>query len=374
MTSRERVQCILEHKKPDRVAIDLGSTASGMTNPTFKRVKEYLGITSEDIVIRPDESSALYNDEMIERMGGDFKHVFLVPPDEYNPFKDGNDVIVSEWGLKKVLKQGLWQGINNNPLAGAEVEDIDNYPWPDPYAEGRTCGLRERAKYLYEHTDYAIASRAVSHGFFELAWELRGMENMLADMISDKEFANKLMDKALEVQIGLYDVLLTECGEYVQIVETGDDYGTQRGPIMSPELFQEMIVPRRKKLNDFIRSKAPQAKIFHHTCGSVYRLLDGIIDSGVDILNPVQPSAEDMDTFRLQSEYGKKLIFHGGIDEQTALAGSIDRLKEEMKERITSLGKDGGYIISPTSNFQDDMPLENIVNFAEFAKELGRYE
>ena len=121
------------------------------------------------------------------------------------------------------------------------------------------------------YTDYAIAARAVSHGFFELAWELRGMENLLMDMLIDKDFANRLMDKILEIQIGFYDVLLSACGEYLQVVETGDDYGTQRGPIMSPELFWEMIVPRRKKLNDFIRSKAPQAKIFHHTCGSVYR-------------------------------------------------------------------------------------------------------
>jgi len=233
--------------------------------------------------------------------------------------------------------------------------------------------MKERAEYLYNQTDYAIASRAVSHGFFELAWELRGMENMLVDMLVDKEFANRLLDKTLEIQMGLYDVLLTECGEYIQIVETGDDYGTQRGPIISPELFEEMIVPRRKKLNDFIKSKAPQAKIFHHTCGSVYKILDGIIATGVDILNPIQPSADDMDTFRLQQEFGNKLIFHGGIDEQTALIGSLETLKKEMEVRVQSLGKEGGYIMAPTSNFMDDMPLENIVNFAKIAKEVGVY-
>ena len=372
MTSRERVQCILEHRKPDRIAVDIGSTASGMTNGTFQRVKQYFGITEGDICVRPDESAAFYNDTLIEKMGGDFKHVFLLPPDGYDPLKDGGDVIVTEWGLQKTMKQGLWQ-LSNNPLANAGIEEIDSYPWPDPYAPGRTRGLRERAEYLYNNTDYAIASRSVSHGFFELAWELRGMENLLTDMIIDKEFACRLMDKILEIQIGLYDVLLTECGPYVQIVETGDDYGTQKGPIMSPELFREMILPRRKKLNDFIRSKAPKAKIFHHTCGSVYRLIDALIESGIDILNPVQPGAADMDTYRLQKEFGDKLVFHGGIDEQTALIGSEESLKKEMADRIASLGRDGIYILSPTSNFQDDMPLENIIHFAEFAKELGQY-
>lgn len=372
MTSRERVQCILDRKKPDRVAIDIGSTASAFTNGTHQRLKEYFGITSEDIVVRPDESAAYYNDELIEKMGGDFRHVFLLPPDNYHFTVDENGYGYTEWGLKKVRKQGLMQ-LCNNPLEDAEIEDIDSYPWPDPYAPGRDRGLRERAEYLYNHTDCAIASRAVSHGFFELAWELRGMANFLADLIADPEFAGHLMDKILEIQIGMYDVLLSACGEYLQIVETADDYGTQMGPIMSPQLFEEMILPRRKKFNDFIRSKAPHVKIFHHTCGSVYRLMDQLIACGIDILNPVQPGAAEMDTYRLQREYGDRILFHGSIDEQHALIGTQEDLEKEMRTRLDSLGRDGGYILAPTSNFQDDMPLENIVHFVEMAKRLGQY-
>lgn len=373
MTPRERVKLILEHKKPDRVAIDLGSTASGLTNPVMKRVKEYYGITSEDICFRPDESAANYNDDVLEALGSDFRHVFLMPPEGASNQFSPDGTIVTEWGIQKTLKSGLAQH-SSTPLADAEsIEDLEAYPWPDPYAPGRNRGIKERIEYLYYNTDYALAARAVSHGFFELAWELRGMENLLADLIVDKEMANWLMDKILEIQMGLYDVLLEDAGKYVQIVETSDDYGTQKGPIMSPELFREMIVPRRKKLNDFIRSKAPQAKIFHHTCGSVYKLIPDLIDAGVDILNPVQPSAADMDTFRLQAEYGDKLIFHGSIDEQTALIYDQSVLEHEMKERIQSLGKNGGYIMAPTSNFQEDMPLENIIHFADMAKRVGKY-
>ena len=373
MTSRERVACVLQHKKPDRVPIDIGSTASGFVNGTFFKLKEYFGIQSADFMNRPDESAAYYNDELLEKMGGDFRHVFLMPPDSYRFEENAEGKWMSEWGIPKRKLNGMMQ-LCGNPLADAEVSDLDTYPWPDPLAEGRTRGLAERAKRLYETTDYALAARAVSHGFFELAWELRGMANFLADMIADKEFANALLDKILDIQIGFYDVYLSECGKYVQIVETADDYGTQNGPIMSPALFREMILPRRKKLNDFIKSKAPQAKIFHHTCGSVYLLLDSLIESGIDVLNPVQPRAKDMDTDRLQREFGDRIVFHGSIDEQTALIGSADTLKDEMRERVRTLGRDGGYIMAPTSNFQNDMPMENIVRFSEYAKEIGKYE
>lgn len=373
MNSRERVECILAHKKPDRVAVDIGSTASGLTNPTMERVKKYFGITSEGINFRPDESASYYNDEVLEALGGDFRHVFLMPPEGEDYQYNDQGVMVNEWGIQKTIKTGLSQN-SSTPLADAgSIDEIMSYQWPDPYAPGRNRGIRERIEHLYNDTEYALAARSVSHGIFELAWELRGMENLLCDMMIDKEFANALLDKTLEIQMGLYDVLLEDAGKYVQMVETADDYGTQKGPMMSPELFDEMILPRRKKLNDFIHSKAPQAKIFHHTCGSVYRLLPNLIAAGVQVLNPVQPSAAEMDTYRLQAEYGDKIIFHGSIDEQTALIFGQDVLRKEMEERIASLGRDGGYIMAPTSNFQDDMPLENIVNFAKMAKEIGDY-
>ena len=373
MTSRERVQTILDHKMPDRVAVDIGSTASGLTDPTMKRVKDYFHISSEDIVFRPDESASRYNDDVLEALGSDFRHVFLMPPEGADWSFDENGHAMTDWGIQKTMKTNLAQN-SSCPLANADsIDDLRHYSWPDPYAPGRDRGIRERIKDLYENTTYALAARSVSHGIFELSWELSGMEKMLVDMMINKDFANYLLDKILDIQMGMYDVLLTPCGEYVQMVETADDYGTQRGPIMSPDLFEEMILPRRKKLNDFIRSKAPHAKIFHHTCGSVYRLLPDILETGVDVLNPVQPSAAEMDTYRLAEEFGDKVIFHGSIDEQTGLVYGKDVVRKQMKERVESLGKNGGDIMAPTSNFQDDMPLENIVNFAKWGKEIGDY-
>lgn len=374
MDSRTRVAHILDHKKPDRVAVDIGSTASGLTNPTMKRVKQHFGITSQDIVFRPDESASNYNDDVLTALGSDFRHIFLMPPEDIQTQYSRTGTLVNEWGIEKTLKTGLSQN-SSTPLADVEsIDELLSYPWPDPYGPGRNRGIRSRIHHLYHNTSYAIAARSVSHGFFELAWELRGMENLLCDMITDKPFAHALLDKTLQIQMDLYQVLLEEAGPYVQMVETADDYGTQRAPLMSPELFDEMILPRRKKLNQHIRAKAPQAKIFHHTCGSVYQLLPNLIASGINILNPVQPSAAEMDTYRLQEKFGDQLIFHGGIDEQTALIYDREVLRKEMQNRIVSLGKEGGYIMAPTSNFQDDMPLENIVLFAQMAKEVGQYD
>jgi len=331
-----------------------------------------LGVTTPDIVIRPDESAAYYNDDLLTVLGSDFRHLFLMPPDNHYFSADAEGCMVSEWGLKKKKIDGL-SIIVDKPLENSTIEDIDKYTWPDPFNVARAKGLRERAKHLYEDTDYAIASRAVSHGFFELAWELRGMENFLVDMMIDKEFAGKLLDKTLEIQMQLYEVLLTNVGEYVQIVETADDYGTQNGPMMSPELFREMIKPRRKKLNDLIKRLAPQAKIFHHTCGSVYQIINDLIETGVDILNPIQPLAKDMDSFRLKQEFGGMLCFHGGVDEQYAIPGSKVELEREIKTRLAAFAPGGGYIIAPTSNFQIDTPIENILFYLETIKKFGNY-
>jgi uroporphyrinogen decarboxylase len=372
MIPRKRVELTLGHQEADRVPIDIGSTANNFTNALFFRLKDFLGITSQDILMRPDESAAYYNDDLLEKLGSDFRHVFLMPPDNVN-FKVGPDgCTVNDWGLKKRKINGLTE-IVNSPLSDADMDDIDKYNWPNPGDPGRVRGLKERAKFLYEHTNYALASRAVSHGFFELAWELRGMENFLVDMAIDKEFANKLLDKTLEIQMGLYEALLKDAGSYLQMVETADDYGTQNGPIMSPAMFREMIKPRRKELNCFIKQLAPNAKIFHHTCGSVYMIIDDLIDTGIDILNPVQPLAKDMDSYMLKKKFGDKLCFHGGIDEQQALPGSKEQLEQEIKQRIDAFSPGGGYIVAPTSNFQDDTPIENILFYLEFVKNYGKY-
>ena len=182
-----------------------------------------------------------------------------------------------------------------------------------------------------------------------------------------------LLQKILQVQLGLYTNLLDAVGPFVQVVQTADDYGAQNGPMFSPALYREMIMPYRQELNRLIRAKAPQAKIQHHTCGSVYKLLPDLIETDIDILNPVQPLAADMDPARLKAEFGDQLVFHGAIDLQEGMVGSAERVREEVTTRIRQLGPGGGYIIAPCSNFQADTPVENILTMLKSAREAGRY-
>ena len=373
MTSRERVISSINHKEPDRVPIDIGSTANNFTVGLFKKLKDYFGVTAPDFIPRPDESAPFYNDELLDKLGGDFKHVFVNPSSRHDYSPDSNGITTNEWGIPKKLVNGMRQQIHS-PLADAQsVKEILDYEWPDPDEESRYKGIRERAKALYYETDYALAARSISHGIFELSWELRSMENFLVDLAFEDDKAFAILDKLTELQVRMHENYLRECGEYVQVVQTADDYGTQNGPIMSLDMWRTFIKPRRKKINDTIKKYAPGAKIFLHTCGSVVNLIDDFIEIGIDILNPVQPYAAGMDSFSLKRQFGNRICFHGGIDEQRALPVSKAAIDTELRARISALAKGGGYIIGPTSNIQDDTSVEHVLYYIEKAKEYGKY-
>jgi uroporphyrinogen decarboxylase len=379
LTSRERVNRALNHQEPDLVPIDIGSTAAWFTDIAYERMKEYLGVDSHGEHFRLGENAGHYDEKLLDLLDTDYRHVYVRPSQRDRDSWNASDKMsyIDEWGVRRRRVPSDYGGWNwervSYPLADATMDDLDVYPWPDASDPLRVEGMAARAKSLWENTDYAVAARAVSHGLFELAWELRGMEQFLVDMMLSKPFAHKLLQKILDVQIGLYSSLLDAVGPYVQVVQTADDYGSQTGPMFSPALYREMIMPYRQELNRLIRSKAPQAKIQHHTCGSVYRLLPDLIETGIDILNPVQPLAADMDPARLKAEFGEQIVFHGAIDLQEGMIGSPERVREEVVTRIKQLAPGGGYIIAPCSNFQADSTVENICTMLTTAREAGRY-
>lgn len=379
LTSRERVACALAHQEPDRVPIDIGGTAASFTDVAYERMKRYLGLESQGDFCRPGENAAYYDDNLLELLGTDYRHVYLHPStadrDAWNA-SDGTE-FVDEWGVCRRAVVSDFGGVNwervSYPLADATDADISSYPWPDVGDPARIEGLQERAKHLWDETNFAVATRAVSHGLLEIATELRGMEQFLIDLMINKPFAHRLMSRILEVQIGLHGALLDAVGPYIQVCTTCDDYGSQSGLLISPKLYREMIMPYRLELNQFIKSKAPQAYIELHSCGSVYKLLPDLLETGVEILNPVQPLAKDMDPDRLKTEFGDKFAFRGAIDIQHAMVGSVDSVRREVLLRIAQLGPGGGYVVAACSNFQADVPPENILAMIEAARDGGRY-
>ena len=210
-------------------------------------------------------------------------------------------------------------------------------------------------------------------GIFEQAQGLRGIQRFLEDLLIHPEFAAALIEKISQIQLEIFDKYLAIVGPYIEMVETSDDYGMQTGSLISPQLYRQMLKPAHRRLNRFIKERT-DAKIYLHSCGSIYNILDELIDAGVEVINPVQPRAEKMDSVDLKKRFGNRVVFHGGIDEQHVLPyGSVLEVQEEVWERITAFAPGGGYILAPAHNIQDDVPPENVMAMFDVALKWGRY-
>jgi uroporphyrinogen decarboxylase len=221
---------------------------------------------------------------------------------------------------------------------------------------------------LYENTDYGLTVFGPA-SFFEFAWYLRGFENYMMDMVLNQEFLNKLLDILLEQHIAYWDAHLKHVGEYVQVVQVADDLGHQGGPMMSLEYYDKFIHPRHRRVISFIKARTG-AKVFQHSCGAVRQFLPRLIENGIDILNPVQVTAEGMDASELKAEFGDRLSFWGGIDTQHILPnGTPDEVAAETRRIIDILGRDGGYVVNTVHNIQADVPAENILAMYEAARD-----
>jgi len=379
--SRERVRLALAFQEADRVPIDLDGWATYFTEGAYRNLLQHLGIEEEPKVNDWFLISGA-NESILQRFGVDFRRVALGTPDGFRSktYPDGS--WDDEWGVCKrkaahrnprTGQTAYYAEMIEPPLACASIGDLDGYPWPDPDDPGRYRGLSERVKRLYDTTDNALVAAAISDGIFEKAQALRGMQRFLEDLLINREFAARLIDKILHIQLEIFDRYLRIVGRYVEMVETSDDYGMQTGPLLSPELYRDMLKPAHRRLNSFIKQRT-RAKIYLHSCGSIAEVLDDLIDAGIDVINPVQPRARDMDSAGLKKRFGGRVVFHGGVDEQYVLPhGSVEEVREEVACRIRAFAPDGGYIFAPAHNIQDDVPPENVVTMFAAALELGHY-
>ena len=370
MTKRERVITALNHQEPDRVPKDC-SWCAGMTDDAYKRFIDFLGIKDDRGKFNEWRIVARFDERVLEALGVDIVTVYLRPPRGYKPKANPDGTEVNEWGMVR-RNVDLYTEIIGHPLANAKVEDIKRFPWPDPYALGRTDGLREEVERLYNETDYAIKAAVPMNSFLEFSLWMRGFEQFFVDLASNEDFVNALLDKELELQKGFYEVLLDAVGDYIQVIETSDDLGTQRGPQISLEMYRKFIKSRQKEINDFIHDRT-DAKVFQHSCGSVYLFIPDLIEIGLDILEPIQPLAKDMEPEKLK-EFGDKLCFWGGIDIQRILPyGTPEEVQEHVRSKIKMLAPGGGYVVSPAHCIQKDTPPENILALYRAVDKFGKY-
>lgn len=376
MTSRERVRKTLNKKEPDRVPISLGECVSTtMTVGAHEKLKSYLGIETETNLMSKFFQIVFVDESVLKHFEVDFRPVIGRGPKKSKERRIDSRTFIDEWGVTGYMPpEGFYYDIIDFPLREATIEDIDKHNWPDPFDEGLTEGIEEEARDLYENTDYAIVGSAgLGQSIFEQSLYLRGFDTLLMDLVADKEFAHALFRKVTDIQKTKYDRFLEKTGKYIDIVRIGDDTGMQDGALMSPDMYREMLKPYHQEYFSFIKERT-DAKLFLHSCGSVYDLIPDLIDAGVEILNPVQVSAKKMDCVKLKREFGESLIFWGAIDTQRVLPfESPETVKEEVKKRINQLGSNGGFIPSAVHNIQHDVSPQNIIALYEAIREYGTY-
>ena len=377
MTPRERVWTAITHREPDQVPLDLGGGASTtIVIEGYEKLKEYFGISSETIVMNKAFRLAQLDEAVMLRLGSDTRPLGIKGPASWKPPASENpDQFTDFWGItwrKANYPGGYYWELYKHPLAEATIDDIDQYPWPDPLDPGFTAGLAKEAQELYDNTDYAIMADGGFKSFWELGYMLRGFQRMLTDVMDNTEFVLALMNKILELNIAGTSRFLGLAGKYIHVIRTADDLATQNSLLMSPKTFRTLLKPFYKKYFDFVHSKT-DAKIFYHSCGNITGLLDDLIEIGVDIINPVQVSAMG-DTAALKARFANRIVFWGGIDTQHALPnGSVKDVEEEVHRRIRDLGPGGGYVVGSVHNIQPDVPPENIVAMAEATRKYGKY-
>jgi uroporphyrinogen decarboxylase len=380
MTSRERVRTALDHREPDRVPLDLTTTIGAYT-----KLVKYLGLESiVDAEPKTNrwETYVPIDQKVMEVLNIDIAHLRVQTPSGY-PVELSDGAIVDEWGVKRKRFErpggGFYWEMVENPLKEASIKSLDDYPWPnfrDPYV---IEGFEENVRWWYENTNYAIEVRLETGGLGEQAGFLRGIEQWWMDLVTEPEFAMSLMNKLCDIAIESSKIGIEIVGKYADIIRfTGWDLGGQNGPIFSPAMVDKMFKPILKRLwgtvIELLHKANPRAKIFFHTCGGVYPLIPILIESGLDILDPLQTTAAGMDMVKIKKEFGDKLTFHGAMDIQRVLPFStVDQIKEEVKLRIKQLAPGGGFILAPTHALQDDTPPENIVAMYQAGKEYGRY-
>ena len=383
MTSRQRAVKALNHEEPDRVPKDMGS----MNNSTihidaYMNLLKYLGIKESDIeepVLERLQQIVLNPDEKVTKiLGVDFTPLYGAAPDKAPNEWDKGNIFSDEWGIVWEKRKG---GFYYDPIPSmAPLKDIDTiegirkYRWPDPDDEGRYRGIREKAKQLYNETDYAIVGSAMI-SIICWPWYLRGLETGLMDMVAKREYTDELVELNTNVWLKIAINFLKECGEYLDVlVVYQDDYDGQFCPIISPDIWSNMVVPRMENASRKLKEYT-KAKIFCHACGSVSARINDMAAAGIDILNPVQVAAKSMgDTRMLKEEFGNKMTFWGGIDTQRVLnLGSVEDVRKEVKTRIRDLAPGGGYVVAAVHNIQRDVPPQNVVALFEAVEEYGKY-
>jgi len=345
MNSRERVMAALRREPADRIPVFMWFHPD-----TAARLGALLNIPP-----------ALVG----EAMGNDIRQTWV----NNNYAMEGivhereGDAHTDFWGVHWA-KRGAFNQIEGFPLAGRSPEEVRAYRFP---AEHLEFLLARMAPLLADRGD-AFIGVDVSPCVFEMYWRLRGMEDALLDMAADPELADAMLGRC-----GDFSVMLSAaaCERFdLDWLWLGDDVAGQQSLMMSPDLWRALVKPHLKRSADVgLRHGLPVA---HHCCGALRDIIPDLIETGIDILNPIQWRCPGMEREGLKRDFGDRLVFHGAVDNQYTLAfGSVEEVRQEVRDNIRILGAGGGYVIAPCHNIQAVSPPENVVALYEEGLEEG---
>jgi uroporphyrinogen decarboxylase len=375
LSPRQRVLCALNHEEPDRVPLFIGANSSTTVLAAgYDRLVKHLGIADhpQRLFSRVFQYTWL-DEEVMLRLGCDARPIVPGPAKSVLCKEISAEHLIDDWGIPwRRSPTSIYFEATENPLRNASIDDLEKYPWPILTPPGRFAGMAENAKKVQEAGYASLLLSFVS--VFELPALLRGLDKLLMDMVADEDFFNALLTKITDMMVAYLRAMLKEVGPWIDVIALSDDLGMTAGPIMSPVCYRRMVKPYHAKIFQTIKENCG-AKIFFHSCGNVYSLINDLIEAGVDLLNPVQVSAGDMgDTARLKREFGDRISFCGGIDTRWVMPqGSTDDVRKEVQRRIKDLAPGGGYVAAAVHCIQPDVSPENIVAMCEEVRSAGRY-
>ena len=386
MNSRERVLKAINHEEPDRVPFDLGGTVvTGIHATAYAALREYLGLPSVDpVIIDILQQLAQVDDDVMDKLGVDVKNVAPRASTAFemqiNETDDGRyTYFYDEWniGWRMPRDNGFYYDMFSHPLSGEITsEDVDNYHLPNPNDPARYQGLKEAVQRVREEEQRAVVVGNMAAGIYELYMWTRGFEDGYADLVGNIDLSQKILHRYMDLQLAFLENTFTVVGEDgIDVIQMADDMAGQYSMLISPATYRQHLKPLHKEMFDFIKERS-SAKIFFHSCGSIRSVIPDLIEVGVDIINPVQVSAADMDAAELKQEFGDDLVFWGGgVDTQNAFDDrhTPEEVREDVKRRIQDLMPGGGFVFNTVHNIQANVPPENIMAMWETLQEYGKY-
>lgn len=355
MNPRERVLTTLHGGKADRVPKEIQFSPQAANGPLKEFYLKSDGISPEEY----------YACEMrrVEIAPTRLKNDYLV----YHPdLPDGSRM--NEWGVAFApsSEYGFWHSMP--PMKDfTSVRQVEEYPFPDVAADYRYEEMAVRARDIRE-SGLASCAFINAHNYVA-AWQLRGQETFMIDMVANPTMAAAIIDRTTEMSCEMVCQLVKAGAD---ILFYGEDIASQKGLIMSPATWKEWLKDRLELVIDTAHRENPDVVFVYHSDGDVTEIISELVEVGIDVLNPLQP--ECMDLGKIKDNFGKQIAFWGGVSVQKTIPfGSPRDVELEVKERIETLGKDGGYLISPSHFIEQEVSLRNVEAFIDAVDKYGSY-